>query len=44
MIVSWPRERRRCDFVGGVRGHAPLGNFEKLACLRLHFVRSGDSM
>ena len=44
MVVSGPHERRRRDFVGGVRGYSPPGNYEKLDCLRLHFVRSEGSM
>ena len=44
MVVSGPHKCLRCDFVGGVRGHPPLGKFEKLDCLRLHFVCSEGSM
>ena len=48
MVLSGPHERRRRDFVGGgggVQGYPPpAGNFEKLDCLRLHFVRSEGSM
>ena len=44
MVVSGPHERRRRVFAGGVLGHPPPGNFEKLDCLRLHFVCSEGSM
>ena len=44
MVVSGPHERRRLRRCRGVRGHPPPGNFEKLDCLRLHFVCSEGSM
>ena len=43
MVISGPHERRRRNFVGGPGAFSP-GKFEKLDCLRLHFVRSEGKM